>query len=187
MNRATLRTDARLVRQKAAASSPADVTWPSALWTALSSRRCVAGYWPIGSEASPIALLKKIASAHVSVCLPYFVQRGSQMEFREWTPDLALERSPFDFAQPPSSSVAMTPDCLLIPTVAFDRDGNRIGQGAGHYDRYLSRYPASLRIGLAWWQQERIDIIPEPWDIPLHAIATDREWIDCATNKGQNT
>jgi 5-formyltetrahydrofolate cyclo-ligase len=179
MNRSRLRIEARALRTQAAEKALADLVWPPELWSALSRCRCVAGYWPIGSEVSPTALLVKLVQAGNSVCLPYFTHRGSEMEFRNWVPEHALEASPFTFAQPPCSSATMIPDCLMIPTLAFDRRGNRIGQGGGHYDRYLSQHPDSLRIGLAWWQQERIDIVPEAWDIPLHAVATDREWIDC--------
>ncbi len=185
MDRISLRRNARALRRSVAADVAADVEWPSELWSALSNRRCVAGYWPLRCEISPIALLTALVQRDIAVCFPCFVDRRAQMEFRRWTPDIGLDPSPFDFAQPPLSSPPMVPDCLLVPTLAFDRRGNRIGQGGGHYDRYLARHPEHLRIGVAWWQQERTDIVPEPWDMPLHAIATDREWIDCATIEGQ--
>ncbi len=186
MNRSRLRIEARAVRAQAAEKAPADLVWPQELWSAVSRGHCIAGYWAIGSEISPVALLENLVAKGNSVCLPYFTQRGSEMEFRSWVPEHGLEASPFTFAQPPDSSATKIPDCLLIPTLAFDRQGNRIGQGGGHYDRYLSRHPASLRIGLAWWQQERIDIVPEAWDIPLHAVVTDREWIDCGIHEGHS-
>lgn len=69
-------------------------------------------------------------------------------------------------------------DLILLPLVAFDRQGNRLGMGGGFYDRTLSRRaPHTLLIGLAHSCQETDSIARQPWDIPLHAIVTDREII----------
>lgn len=147
----------------------------------LQNRKCVAGYSAVGSEISPTTLLQNVMALGISVCLPYFAHRSAEMQFKAWDPDVALEASPFGFAQPSMASPEIDPDCLLVPMLAYDRQGNRIGQGGGHYDRYLSRFPNSLRIGIAWWQQERIDIVPMPWDVQMNYVATDSAWIDCAT------
>ena len=74
-------------------------------------------------------------------------------------------------------------DTIFIPIVAFDRKGARIGMGAGYYDRALASlsHQVSTRpklIGLAHHFQEQRDLNPEPWDIPLDAILTDREFIN---------
>ena len=78
------------------------------------------------------------------------------------------------------------PDILLLPLVAVDGHGNRLGQGAGHYDRTLARLrrirlrdgrPPLVTIGLAW-DVQLIDAVPaDPWDQPLDAIATPTRWI----------
>ena len=71
----------------------------------------------------------------------------------------------------------LTPDIVLTPLVGFDRRGTRLGQGAGHYDRAFAAHPAAWRVGIAWSVQE-VDALPaDAWDVPLHAIATEREWI----------
>jgi 5-formyltetrahydrofolate cyclo-ligase len=54
----------------------------------------------------------------------------------------------------------------------------RLGQGAGFYDRAFARLPAARRIGLAWSAQEADALPADPWDVPLHAVATEKEWIE---------
>ena len=58
-----------------------------------------------------------------------------------------------------------------------DRRGNRLGQGAGQYDRAFAAHPAAWRIGVAWSVQQVDALAPDPWDVPLHAIVTESEWI----------
>lgn len=77
--------------------------------------------------------------------------------------------------EPPATAPTVVPDVLLVPLLAADRAGNRLGQGAGHYDRTLASLRAAgpvLAIGFAWDMQivERIE--SQPWDQPLDAIAT---------------
>jgi 5-formyltetrahydrofolate cyclo-ligase len=72
---------------------------------------------------------------------------------------------------------------VLVPLVLGDRQGNRIGHGKGHYDRALAHLREGgdvFTIGIAWENQiSEIPIAADPWDIPLDAIATPAEWIDC--------
>ena len=83
----------------------------------------------------------------------------------------------FGLLQPRSDAEEVSPDLILAPLVGFDRALRRIGQGAGFYDRAFARLPDARRIGLAWSVQE-VDALPtDPWDVPLHAVATEREWI----------
>jgi 5-formyltetrahydrofolate cyclo-ligase len=85
--------------------------------------------------------------------------------------------------QPAGSADALAPDTVLVPLVAGDRAGRRIGHGKGHYDRALAHLReggAVFTIGLAWEHQILDGAIPaDPWDVPLDAIATPGEWIDC--------
>jgi 5-formyltetrahydrofolate cyclo-ligase len=95
----------------------------------------------------------------------------------------AVEPSPWGVLQPSAEAEALAPDVVLVPLVAADRRGSRIGHGKGHYDRALSHLREGgqiFTIGLAWELQILADPIPaDPWDVPLDAIATPREWIDC--------
>lgn len=146
---------------------------------AVKDMRCIAGYWAVGSEIPVSALLDRIRAHDIAICLPYFAKRGSAMTFRVWEPIRELEPSPFGFLQPSQSCEEGFPDALLVPMLGFDRSGNRLGQGGGHYDRYLSRHVNTLRVGVAWSCQEQFDMTMQPWDVPMHAIATEREWIEC--------
>jgi 5-formyltetrahydrofolate cyclo-ligase len=85
--------------------------------------------------------------------------------------------------QPPADAEALPPDIVLVPLVAADRRGTRIGHGQGHYDRALAHLRESatiFTIGLGWEPQILDDPIPpDPWDAPLDALATPAEWIAC--------
>ncbi len=95
------------------------------------------------------------------------------MEFR--LASEALERGPFSIDQPQSNNPAVKPETILVPLVAADAKGNRLGQGQGHFDRFLSetRKNGSITaIGLAWECQIAAEIPADPWDEPLDYIAT---------------
>ncbi|MGZ8284437.1 MAG: 5-formyltetrahydrofolate cyclo-ligase [Allosphingosinicella sp.] len=145
----------------------------------LLTARIVAGYHPLRDEISPYAILDRLGDGQ-RVALPWFLGRDSRMLFREAP---ATEPSPWGVLQPSRESEALAPDVVLVPLVAADRQGTRIGHGKGHYDRALAHLRdggAVFTIGLAWETQILPDPIPaDPWDVPLDAIATPREWIDC--------
>ncbi|HZG08542.1 MAG TPA: 5-formyltetrahydrofolate cyclo-ligase [Allosphingosinicella sp.] len=146
----------------------------------LLSARIVAGYHPLRDEISPYPILDALG-ADQRAALPWFLHRDARMLFREAP---AAEPSPWGVLQPPAFAEAMAPDTVLVPLVAADRHGNRIGHGKGHYDRALSHLREGgpvFTIGLAWEHQivdEMLD--PDPWDVPLDVIATPAEWITCS-------
>ena len=146
----------------------------------LMSARIVAAYYPLKDEISPASILSKLGPGQRAV-LPWFLDRDSRMIFREAP---ASEPSPWGVLQPPPGAAALAPDVLLVPLVAADRAGTRIGHGKGHYDRaiaHLSQSGAPPRtIGLAWAPQlVEAQIAGDPWDMKLDAIATPDEWIEC--------
>jgi 5-formyltetrahydrofolate cyclo-ligase len=144
---------------------------------------CVAGYLAMGSEADPSALLQSLHDAGYSLSLPWIGADGITMVFRAWTPDAPVELAAARFSQPMAHAAEQTPDVILMPLLGYDRTGNRLGQGAGHYDRALARLPDALRIGLGWSIQEFEALPADPWDMPLDAIATEAEWILPATSR----
>jgi 5-formyltetrahydrofolate cyclo-ligase len=99
------------------------------------------------------------------------------MRFRVHRPGEALAAGPFAAGQPSESAPAVAPDLVLVPLVGFDRAGNRLGQGGGHYDRALAALPTARAVGLAWSIQEVPALPVETWDQPLDAIWTERELI----------
>jgi len=145
----------------------------------LMTARTVAGYHPLKDEISPYAILDRLGEGR-RAALPWFLDRDSRMLFREAP---AVEPSPWGVLQPSGESDALAPDVVLVPLVAADRRGTRIGHGKGHYDRALAHLREGgdvFAIGIAWEHQILDDPIPpDPWDVPLDAIATPAQWIDC--------
>ena len=143
----------------------------------LSPGYVVASYAPIGAEADPAPLERAALAAGCSLALPHVVDRATPLRFLRWTPDGVLEQGPFGLRQPADDGVVVTPDVVLTPLVAFDGRLNRLGQGAGHYDRAFAAFPLAKRIGVAWSVQRLELLHADPWDMPLHAVATEKEWI----------
>ena len=137
----------------------------------------VAAYWPIGSEMDPFPLIRKLKNfGDADICLPR-VEDDGRMTFRAWAPGNALEDAVFDLRQPPSDTEVVSPTLILAPLLAFDRKGNRLGYGKGHYDRALAKLRAEGRVfvcGLAFQGQEVDELPAEPHDIPLDWVMTER-------------
>lgn len=109
------------------------------------------------------------------LALPWFADRESPMMFRAWSDpygDNALEPGPFDVLQPPKDSETTVPDLVFVPLVGFTADGHRLGQGGGHYDRWLTANKAVPAIGLAWDCQLTETLPTEPHDAALDMIVT---------------
>jgi 5-formyltetrahydrofolate cyclo-ligase len=154
-----------------------DREWPSGLMTIVAKARCVAGYVAVRTEADVMPLLNVIAGTGLAIALPYLANRDAMLEFRLFAKNDTLMLAPFGFRQPEPSAPVEQPDVILTPLVGFDRAMNRLGQGAGHYDRLFARYPDALRIGVAWSVQEVRLIDVDPWDVTLDAVITEKEWI----------
>jgi len=151
---------------------------PTPLRTLIERAGCVAGYCAVGSEADPVHLLEGVAALGKTVALPFVERRSVPMRFLAWTPGDPLRSGPFGLMQPDRATAPeVSPDLFLAPLLGFDRKLHRLGQGAAYYDRAFARYPDAMRVGIAWSAQE-IDMVPDdPWDVPLHAVLTEREWI----------
>lgn len=151
---------------------------PTPLRDAIERAECVAGYRSVGSEADPAQLLAYAAARRKTVALPHVERRSVPMRFLAWQPGEALVPGPFGLEQPDiRHAPEVTPDLFLAPLLGFDRRLHRLGQGAAYYDRAFARYPDALRVGIAWTVQE-LEMVPDdPWDVPLHAVLTEQEWI----------
>lgn len=137
----------------------------------------VAGYVPVGSEADPAALLALAVDSGTRMALPCADSKEASIVFRAWQAGQPLARSPLGFLQPIADAELLRPTVILAPLLGFDRALNRLGQGAGHYDRAFAAHPEALRIGIAWSVQEVSAIPVDPWDLPLDAVLTEKEWI----------
>ncbi|HEX8485945.1 5-formyltetrahydrofolate cyclo-ligase [Sphingomonas sp.] len=136
----------------------------------------VASYAPTGGEIDPAALAAAAVAAGCRIALPHVIDRATPLRFL--AAGAVLHPGPLGLRQPHAEAAVLAPDIVLTPLVAFDRAGNRLGQGAGHYDRAFVDHPHAWRVGVAWSVQE-VDALPaEAWDVPLHAIVTETEWIE---------
>lgn len=172
------RRDAQVAGLDAAARALAFRVPPTPLAAWIAAADCVAGYVPIGSEADPGALLRHAAAIGRTIALPALARRGAPLRFLQWQPGAPLVDGPFGTRQPdPATAAEVTPTLILAPLLAFDRRLHRLGQGAGCYDRAFARFPDARRVGIAWSGQEVAAVPDDPWDMPLDAVLTEREWI----------
>jgi 5-formyltetrahydrofolate cyclo-ligase len=174
-NKVALRASLRSARRAAARAA---ITVPGAFLARLAPGLIIASYIPVGSEADPAPLARAALDAGGFLALPHVSDRAQPLRFLAWTPEAALVAGPFGLRQPPDDAEQLAPDIILTPLVGFDRSGARLGQGAGHYDRAFAEYPNAWRTGIAYACQEVATLPTDVWDIPLHAIATEREWIE---------
>lgn len=146
---------------------------------------CVfSAYWPMRGEIDPRVAMHSLHTAGHVLCLPVVTMHRGPLLFRQWTPETALVAGPFRTQQPPLQAPVVQPQILLVPLVAFDRQGNRLGYGAGHYDRTIAQLQADATIwtiGVAHADQEVPALPTEATDQPLHWIVTPQEIIACRT------
>jgi 5-formyltetrahydrofolate cyclo-ligase len=150
--------------------------------TALVLRDCpppadavVSGFWPMGGEIDIRAALIALHAKGHTIVLPVTPKRGLPLTFRVWRPGDAMVEERFGTMRPIGAE--RSPDFLLVPLLAFDRRGGRLGYGAGYYDQTLSRLPGHFALGCAFAAQEVPEVPTGPRDVPLDAVATEREII----------
>jgi 5-formyltetrahydrofolate cyclo-ligase len=137
----------------------------------------VSGFWPIGQEIDIRPLLLALHARGHPIVLPETPRRGNPLIFRLWQPGTTMVPERFGTSRPDGE--ARAPDFLLVPLLAFDRRGYRVGYGAGYYDRTLAALPGRYRLGVAYAAQE-LDAVPAgPYDERLDAVATERGVISC--------
>ncbi|SLN31543.1 putative 5-formyltetrahydrofolate cyclo-ligase [Falsiruegeria litorea R37] len=134
----------------------------------------LSGYMPIRTEIDPLAAMAE-ASAYGPVGVPVIQGEGQALKFSRWTPEGALRDGPFG-AKVPEVDDFFEPEILIVPLVAFDARGGRLGYGGGFYDRTLEGLRAkrpTLAIGFAFDAQEANEIPLEPTDQPLNMLITE--------------
>jgi 5-formyltetrahydrofolate cyclo-ligase len=131
----------------------------------------VAGFWPLPREIDILPLLHSLVERGHPVALPVTVRRGGPLSFRLWRPGDVLIRERFGTMRPVGEPAV--PDYLLVPLLAFDRRGYRLGYGGGFYDRTLAGLPDAMTVGCGFAAQELDEVPVGPYDIRLAAIATE--------------
>jgi 5-formyltetrahydrofolate cyclo-ligase len=138
----------------------------------LKTSRITGGYCPMPNEISPLPAMEAAAGQGAILAYPAFADHQSQFRFLAGDP---VEAGPWSCFQPPLDAPEVFPDLVLVPLVAIDGVGTRLGQGKGHYDRVLGRLRehGALLIGIGWAVQRLDETIPvEPWDVPLDGFAS---------------
>jgi 5-formyltetrahydrofolate cyclo-ligase len=126
----------------------------------------------MGREIDIRPLLLALAERGHPIALPVTPKRGLPLVFRRWRPGEPLGRGPMGTRQPESGET-LRPDWLLVPLLAFDRDGRRLGYGGGYYDRTLPTLPGAVALGCAYVAQELPEVPAGPEDWRLDAVATE--------------
>ena len=138
----------------------------------------VGGVWPLPGEIDARPLLRELVARGHRVVLPVTSPRGEVLVFREWTAASAMVAGRFGTMH--TDGVELVPDYVLVPLLAFDRAGNRLGYGAGHYDRTLAGLRGAVAVGFGFACQELPEVLAEATDFRLDAIVTERELIRVA-------
>jgi len=147
---------------------------PAALDALIPASAVIGLYAATPGEAPALGYARHFHEAGHTIALPWFATRDTPMEFRRWaSPWLEDLLAPGPFGpQPPADAPVLIPDVLIVPLVGFTDDGTRLGQGGGHYDRWLAAHPDATAIGLAW-DCQLIPALPrEDHDHPLRAVVT---------------
>jgi len=132
----------------------------------------VAGYWPLSNEADPRLLMDAMSKKGAKLALPWISETRRQLIFRSWSPGDTLTSNRYGIGEPDRAREAVEPGLLLVPLLAFDSFGHRLGYGAGYYDRALAEC-SSVAVGIAYAGQE-VEVLPhEAHDYPLDFVVTE--------------
>ena len=155
----------------------------------------VAGYWAVNGELALNLAIPPLLSRGQQFLLPV-LGPDRQLRFAPWQAGDPVEPNRHGIPEPARIERPLAPfqlDLVLVPLLAFDRRGQRLGYGGGWYDRSFAflaeqqRPTEPLLVGVAYDFQEQDAIAPEAWDVALDFVATDRELIDCHAERQRET
>ena len=141
----------------------------------------VSGFMPLASEINPLPLMKKLAAQGARLALPVVAGRGQPLTMRAWAWGEPLNAGVWGIREPKPEAPEVEPDMLLVPLLAFDRAGYRLGYGGGYYDRTIGRLRADkpvTAVGIGFAAQEVPQVPISPRDARLDLVLTERETID---------
>ncbi len=143
---------------------------------------CVSAFHPYRSEIDTRPLLGRLAGEGWTTCLPVVVATDRPLLFRRWLPGEPLDRDAMGIAIPAPDAPQAEPDVLIVPLLAFDREGYRLGYGGGYYDRTLAGLRAKksiIAIGVAYAAQEVESVPHDTHDQKLDFVMTEKGIIAC--------
>ncbi|MEO1220401.1 MAG: 5-formyltetrahydrofolate cyclo-ligase, partial [Pseudomonadota bacterium] len=150
-------------------------TPPRPLLARIDAGACIGLYYSTEYEAPTGGYARFFHEAGHTIALPYFADEGSAVQFREHTDphgETDLEPGPFGLVQPGHDAPSISPDIVFVPLLGFTEELARLGQGGGHYDRWLAAHPRATAIGLAWDVQLCEELPLEPHDVGLSGVVT---------------
>jgi 5-formyltetrahydrofolate cyclo-ligase len=141
----------------------------------------VSGFMPLKSEINPLPLLRKLSDAGAALALPVVAGKGQPLTMRGWRFGAPLASGVWGIREPMPDAPAVDPDILIVPLLAFDRRGYRLGYGAGYYDMTLTALRARkpiVAVGVAYAAQE-VETVPiTPRDARLDLVLTEQGTVD---------
>ncbi|MCB2116746.1 MAG: 5-formyltetrahydrofolate cyclo-ligase [Rhodobacteraceae bacterium] len=137
--------------------------------------RVFSAYWPIKGEPDLRPLMDELDASGVTVALPIVETKAAPLTFRRWTPETKMVRGDWNIPVPPPDAPEVTPDIALAPLVGWTTESYRLGYGGGYFDRTLAALkPRPFVIGIGFESARLQTIFPQPHDIPLDLILTER-------------
>jgi 5-formyltetrahydrofolate cyclo-ligase len=136
----------------------------------------IGAYVAINDEADPHLILKKLTLQNCTLAFPRVAAKDEPLVFHRWMPGQNLQRGKYGIPEPAKDWPLAYPKILLVPLLAFDHTGHRLGYGGGYYDRTLDflRANSTVRaIGVAYAGQEVDELPREDHDHPLDAVITE--------------
>jgi 5-formyltetrahydrofolate cyclo-ligase len=182
------RSEARAARAAAFAShgsaAAAQLAAQGLDFARIGSATVVSGFMAIGEEIDPLPLLLRLAQEGHRLCLPVMTGKREPLTFRSWRPGDTMREAVWGIREPLASAPAIEPDVVLVPLLAFDAAGGRLGYGGGFYDRTIARLRAQkpiVTIGIAFAEQQVDDLPRSGHDELLDWVLTPAGPIRCTT------
>jgi len=141
----------------------------------------VSGFMPLKTEINPLPLMRTLAGAGAQLALPCIAGRGNPLIMRAFAFGDELASGQWGIREPKPDAPEVAPDIMLVPLLAFDRNGHRIGYGAGYYDMTIAKFRSMKPVtaaGIAFAAQEIEEVPVTPRDARLDLVLTEREMID---------
>ncbi|EGO64653.1 5-formyltetrahydrofolate cyclo-ligase [Acetonema longum] len=158
-------------------------------WPVYQKSAMVMFYLAMPDEPQTEQMIQDALGRHKRVCVPLLGEKYGEMTAAEITGLDDLVTGKLELKMPdPDKARIISPaaiDLVVVPAVAFDRSGNRLGMGAGYYDRFLPQTPQCIRLGLAW-QFQLVDSLPaEKHDVRMQYLLNEGGFLSCDSRDGQ--
>lgn len=142
-------------------------------------KKIIAAYWPLGDELDVKPMLQELSEKKYKIALPRIAKDKRNLDFYLWKWGDPLEKGIFGLMEPKAERLKQCePDIFLVPLLAFDRSGTRLGHGLGHFDQALVKRDGAMKIGLGYEEQEANMPLPsEEHDVRLDAVLTPKYFL----------